>query len=363
MLKCKTQLAHSECKPFQEPFPYSNGQCFQHYILAEHFTSASLSPHKVVSHAHRPHVNVKLDNAYSTKALIDSGSTISLADSTLIKHLKNKFPMEPAVNVTGIHNDRQITMGGFQAKISIEDPLPYPVIDRDITIQMTHHLSSELILGADFLCNNGAIVNMRTNKVTFIPDQYFPISLNQKPMVCEAFASLVDNNINQEELISHSPATFAVEPMKDMEIVSMDQQVVHIKIISNNHSMTYKPGTTIMLTSGIPSQPHIQDGLYSIEHDGTIRVTIKNPSTSTLQLRQNRPIEGIVAHDLQLGYHQPVEISKNTLRALFLKDMTVKVAKMAGILPESAVSTTNIAANSADFIDPTPEEYIASVEH
>ena len=363
MLKCKTQLAHSECKPFQEPFPYSNGQCFQHYILAEHFTSASLSPHKVVSHAHRPHVNVKLDNAYSTKALIDSGSTISLADSTLIKHLKNKFPMEPAVNVTGIHNDRQITMGGFQAKISIEDPLPYPVIDRDITIQMTHHLSSELILGADFLCNNGAIVNMRTNKVTFIPDQYFPISLNQKPMVCEAFASLVDNNINQEELISHSPATFAVEPMKDMEIVSMDQKVVHIRIISNNHSMTYKPETTIMLTSGIPSQPHIQDGLYSIEHDGTIRVTIKNPSTSTLQLRQNRPIEGIVAHDLQLGYHQPVEISKNTLRALFLKDMTVQVAKLAGILPESAVSTTNIAANSADFIDPTPEEYIASVEH
>ena len=127
--------------------------------------------------------------------------------------------------------------------------------------------------------------------------------------------------------------------------------------------MTYKPDTTIMLTTGLPSQPHIQDGLYSIEHDGTIRVTIKNPSTSNLTLRQNRPIEGIVAHDLQLGYHQPVEISKENLRALFLKDMTVSAAKMAGVLPESAVSATNIAANSAEFIEPTPEEYIASVVH
>ena len=33
-------------------------------------------------------------------------------------------------------------------------------------------------------------------------------------------------------------------------------------------------------------------------------------------LRQNRPIPGIIAHDLAMGYHEPVKIKKDTLSAL-----------------------------------------------
>ena len=364
MFKMTPPFVRSEYKPFQEPFPYSNGQWFQHHIPAEHQTSASLlrSSNSFVSHSTRPHVNVKLDEGYTTKALIDSGSTITLGDSSLIQHLKQKFPIIPAVNVTDVHNNRQSTLGGFPAKISIEDPQPYPILNKDINIQMTKDLSSELILGTDFLSSNGAIVNMRTNKVTFIPDKYFSVSLNQKPMVCEAFASLVDNNIDTEELNSHNLATFAVEPMEDIDILSMDQRVIHVRIISNNRSMKYKKDTTIMLTSGLSSQPHIHNGLYTVEHDSTIRVTIKNPSSGILSLKQNRPIEGIVAHDLQMGYHEPVEISKDRLRALFLKDMTVSAAQLAGLIPTTAVATTtDRACDYSEFLEPTPEEYVASV--
>merc|ERR1711997_493165 len=83
----------------------------------------------------------------------------------------------------------------------------------------------------------------------------------------------------------------------------MDQKVVHIKIIENQASMTHKPNTTFMITSGFAPDPQIPEGLYSMEHDHSIRITIKNSSTNTLILRQNRPIPGIVAHDIAEGYH------------------------------------------------------------
>ena len=68
-----------------------------------------------------------------------------------------------------------------------------------------------------------------------------------------------------------------------------------------------------------------------------------------------------MAHDLAEGYHEPVEITRNTLRALFLKDQTVKAAKLAGVMPLSATTSTNLAADHPDYVQPTPEQYIASV--
>ena len=68
-----------------------------------------------------------------------------------------------------------------------------------------------------------------------------------------------------------------------------------------------------------------------------------------------------MAHDLSEEYHEPVEITRNTLRALFLKDQTVKAAKLAGVLPLSAVTSTNLAAEYPEYVQPTPEQYIASV--
>ena len=70
-----------------------------------------------------------------------------------------------------------------------------------------------------------------------------------------------------------------------------------------------------MMTSGFAPFPQIPEGLYTIEEDNTIRLPIKNSSTGTLSLLQNRPIPGILAHDLEMGYHDPVEITKQTLRA------------------------------------------------
>ena len=246
--------------------------------------------------------------------------------------------------------------------ISVDDPLPYPLKDKSVNIHMTDKLSSELILGTDFLKDHGAIVSMRSNKVIFLPDEFFAVSLHQKPIVCEAFASIIENDDAIEDLSNYNLATYALQPLIDTEILHMDQRTFHVQIITNNPSMIFKTGATIMLTSGFAPQPQIPDGLYLVEDDNTIKVTVRNSATATINLKTNRPIRGLVAHDLKFGYHEPMEISKDTLRALFLKEQTVKAAKMAGVMPGIASScASTLASEHPDYCQPTPEEYVSSV--
>ena len=342
--------------------PYHK-QWFQPYMMQEHVTTTSqrsyLSPFMI--NPNRPHINVKLNNRHHVRALVDSGSTICLGDSSLIKYMDDKAPNAPPINVTNVHSGRRQTIGCYKAKLSVTDRLPHPVVDKNINIHMQNNLSSELVLGADFLAENGAVINFRENNVIFVPNELFPVSLSQKPIVCEAFASVIEEDIPLDEIKKYNMAAFAVQPTEDVEIPFMDQKVVHIKIIENQASMTHKPNTTFMITSGFAPDPQIPEGLYSMEHDHSIRITIKNSSTNTLILRQNRPIPGIVAHDIAEGYHEPVEITRDTLRALFLKDQTVKAAKLAGVMPTSALTTTELAMDHPEYIHPTPEQYISSV--
>ena len=369
MLKTNPTLVHSEYKHYPQYHYPQNNQLqaqYQPYKIEEHLTSISQQHYgkNFIVDSSRPHLNVTLDNQYEVKALIDSGSTICLGDSSLIKHLKMQYPTDIPINVTDVHRGRKPTLGSYSANLTVTDKLPYPIDNEPIKIHMQNNLSSELVLGADFLKKHGAVINMKDNSAIFMPEEYHSVSLSKKPIVCEAFASIVSNDeeIQQEHLGTYNTATFAVQPTEDIEIPYMDQRTIHVQIITENHTMRHKPGTTIMLTTGFAPDPQIVDGLYSIDHEYTIRVTIRNSSTGSLILRQNRPIPGIVAHDLAMGYHQPVEITKETLRALFLKDQTTKAAKLAGIIPESGEDQTTLAEEHPDYEQPTPEQYISSVQ-
>jgi hypothetical protein len=55
--------------------------------------------------------------------------------------------------------------------------------DRTINIHITNKLSSELILGTDFLRENGAMINVRDNSVTFLPEGMASIAHCDKPSV------------------------------------------------------------------------------------------------------------------------------------------------------------------------------------
>ena len=334
MLLMKTTPVHSE---YRHSNPRNQYIWNRPHILQEHFTSASYqqknTPFK--NYPNRQHLNVQLDNNYKVKALVDTGSSICIGDSSLIRHLKKQFPIAQPVNVTDVHNTRKPTMGCFTASITVQDPMPHPFNEQQINIHMTNNLSSELILGTDFLSSHGAIIDVKSNSTIFLPNNYFPVSLCQKPIICEAFASVATNETETQDLTNYNTAAFSVQPTEDVDILYTDQKTIRVQIITNNHTMIYKPGTTIMMTSGFAPFPQIPEGLYTIEQDNTIRLTIKNSSTGTLSLQQNRPIPGIIAHDLEMGYHDPVEITKDTLRALFLKDQTVQAAKMAGIIKDN----------------------------
>ena len=94
----------------------------------------------------RPHLNIKLDDNFEVKALVDSGSSICLGDTSIIQHLRKKFPIAPPINVTDVHQGRKQTLGCYQAMLSVQDSLPYPVKNRPINIHMQNNLSSLLVM-------------------------------------------------------------------------------------------------------------------------------------------------------------------------------------------------------------------------
>ena len=347
---------HQIMSPFQTSWHHP-------YMLQEHVTSASQRQDQstFVHNPNRPHLNVKLEDEHVVRALVDSGSSVCLGDSSLLKHIKAQWPNAPPINVTNVHRGRMQTLGCYTSKLSVKDKLKHPVVNAPINIHIQDNLSSELVLGKDFLANNGAVIDMRTNNVIFLPKELHPISLSTKSIVCEAFASVIEQEIPLDKIDQYDLSAFAVQPTEDVEIPFMDQKTIHIKIMENQKSMTHKPNTTFMITSGFAPDPQTPEGLYTMDYDHTIRITIKNSSTGTLFLRQNRPIPGIVAHDLSEEYHEPVEITRETLRALFLKDQTVKAAKLAGVMPLSVNDSINLAADHPEYISPTPEQYISSV--
>ena len=51
------------------------------------------------------------------------------------------------------------------------------------------------------------------------------------------------------------------------------------------------------------------------------------------------------------------------MRALFLKDQTVKAAKLAGLMPNTTTNTSNLAKDQSEYYQPTPEEYVSSVQN
>ena len=198
--------------------------------------------------------------------------------------------MHPPINVTDVHGGRKQTLGCYTSMLPVEDKLPHPLVNKKINIHMQENLSSELVLGTDFLADHGAVIDVRSNNVIFLPTELFPVSLSQKPIVCEAFASVIDQEIPLEELDTYNMAAFAVQPTQDVTIPFMDQKNIHVKIMENHTSMVHKPNTTFRLTSGLAPDPQIPEGLYSMDHDHSIRITIKNSSTGLLILNQNRPI-------------------------------------------------------------------------
>ena len=166
------QPVRSEYRHYQSPFIR---QCLQTGVLQEHVTTASQQHYNkpFVFNPNRPHINIRLDDQHSVKALVDSGSSICLGDSSLIHHIKAKYPNAPPISVTDVHGGRKQTLGCYTSTLSVQDKLPHPLVNKTINIHMQDNLSSELVLGTDFLADHGAVIDVRSNKIIFYKRSYF----------------------------------------------------------------------------------------------------------------------------------------------------------------------------------------------
>ena len=213
-----------------------NNQWFKPYVKQEN-NIRSLSAHASASswiqdHS-RPHLNVIIDKKHKVKALVDSGSSICLADASLLDHIISKSPNGPKIHVTDCHNNQKLIRGCYQAILDIEENMPYPIRNRMINIHIAEKLSSELILGTDFLKENGAIINVRNNSVAFLPNHMEAIGICQKPIITEAVASLADTETPYENLTANNNSAYMLQSTED-------QTLGHILF----SSMLYSPSGT-----------------------------------------------------------------------------------------------------------------------
>ena len=132
MLSINTTPVHLEYRQSRR----INHNVLQPHVLKEHVTSASYqsNPTHLSSYNKRPHLQIILDKNLTIQALVDTGSSICIGDSSLIQYLQKQSPIASPVNVTDVHNTKRPTLGCFQAHITVEDPLPYPIENEEINI-------------------------------------------------------------------------------------------------------------------------------------------------------------------------------------------------------------------------------------
>ena len=133
-----------------------------------------------------------------TASVMDSGSNICLADSSKLNHIADTSAVGPAIPVPNYHNSREQTQGCYRAILDVDKDLPHPTRNKPINIHVTKKLSLELILSTDFLKFNGAIINVRDNSVTFLPEGMAAIAKHHTLLKNEPITGTTVHLLNED---------------------------------------------------------------------------------------------------------------------------------------------------------------------
>ena len=106
-----------------------------------------------------------------------------------------------------------------------------------------------------------------------------------------------------EELTSTNTSSYMLQSTEDQTIQHMDQITFKAKVITDP-TFVLKPGTTVMVTSDIAPAPYILDGLYNVEKNNLIKVSIKNTDVRALSLPAGQPITGVTVQILKKEYYE-----------------------------------------------------------
>ena len=114
------------CSDTRYSTPRSHNRWCTKYVNAKSAINQNSSS-SWIQDPNRPHLNVILDKKHRGKALVDSGSTICLADSSILNHIADKSAVGPAISVTNCHNSREKTQGCYRATLDFDEDLPHPL--------------------------------------------------------------------------------------------------------------------------------------------------------------------------------------------------------------------------------------------
>ena len=164
----------------------------------------------------------------------------------------------------------------------------------------------ELILGTDFLSNNGAIINLQTNRVAFMPNDVATVGSCKKPIIAEAITSLVDTQVPFNQLTINNNSAFILQLVDNIKILHRDQGAFQARI--TKATLIIKPGTIVMITSRFAPAPYIKEGFYTVKQDNTISIEARNTDICSINLQAGRPIPRVIVHTTNNEYHMSVEI-------------------------------------------------------
>ena len=202
---------------------------------------------------------------------------ICLAHSSLVEYISNKSTVGPKIHITDCHNNQKSTKGCYQAIMEVEDNLPHPIKNKPVNIHITESLSYELILGADFLKENDAIINVRENAVTILPEKTAAIGNYRRPTF-KKIASLSEGKKLHEELTDNNNGSYVLQSTEKGNIKHMDHITFRAQLITEPTSVL-KPGTTQMITSDKAPASYFPDGLYGMQECNLASITVGGFST------------------------------------------------------------------------------------
>ena len=156
-----------------------------------------------------------------------------------------------------------MTSGFVEVNVDI-DVTPNPVRNATAFLHATENLSSQLLLGCDFLMNNGAVIDVKSKTVTFYPEEAQAIHATNHPLFLEA-CSLAYPHKNQAQEDFFSNNTYTASPAETVRIGVADSRQLKVKIDTCS-GLLYPPGAKVMV-SGSPSgddRPCILDGIYTV---------------------------------------------------------------------------------------------------
>ena len=274
--------------------PKTNNQRYLHCIT-DGTTIKQNNPSSRIQYPNKPHLNVTLDKTHKIKALVDSGSAISFADLSTLNHITNKATGGPPISMTSCHNSWVNSQGCYKATIDVDEDLNYPTGAKQIVVHVINNLSSELILGNDFLKENGAVINLADNSVIFPPKRTTAIARSNSQILQGTTMVFGEGTTPYEDLMDNHQNTHTLHPRETEPLGQRDQIKFHAESKANT-STIFIPGTTATITSSLTHAPHVTDDLHSTKDNNMVQVTIRNAKVYQIGLIMGKPITETTVH-------------------------------------------------------------------